>query len=96
MLASEAPQGVCLLTQPTAYAELLSILKRLGVYRSKALSFDRLSRLVNTDLVTERGHRVRFGSNFDSPDGWRCFVFTDQREIVIEPIKKTVVRRVGG
>lgn len=66
------------------------------LYRSEALSFSRLPRLVNADLVTERGHRVRFASNFDSPGGWRCFVFTDQREVVIEPIEKTVVRRIGA
>ena len=66
------------------------------LHRSAALSFSSLPRLVHADLVTERGHRVRFASNFDSPGGWRCFVFTEQREIVIEPIEKTVVRRIGA
>ena len=66
------------------------------LHRSEALSFCRLPRLVNANLLTDRNHRVHFASNFDSPGGWRCFVFTDQREIVIDPIEKTLVRRIGA
>ena len=65
-------------------------------YRSEALSFSRLPRLVNADLITEHGHRVRFSSNFETAGGWRCFVFTEHQEMVIEPIEKTTVRRIGA
>ena len=72
------------------------VLETPYLQRSEALSFSRLPRLVHADLVTARGHRVRFVSNFDSPGGWRCFIFAGNREIVIEPIEKTAVRVAGA
>lgn len=65
-------------------------------YRSESLSFSRLPRLVHADLVTEHGHQVRFSSNFETAGGWRCFVFTEHQEMVIEPIEKTTIRRIGA
>lgn len=66
------------------------------LHRGEALDFCRLPRVVHAELLTERGHRVRFSSHFDSPGGWRCYAFGAAREVIIEPMEKTAVKVIGA
>ncbi len=46
--------------------------------------------------TTTRQNRVVFMSNLDSPGGWRLHFYLKQREIMLAPIEKTLVKTLSG